>query len=132
MGLILSQKGSAPGQDGIPYEVLGQGTYLITEILLQAFHVASTSLQALRTALGAALDLLAWIPKVEGGPSVLAQRPLPASHVPQATLWSGTGRGNRTGSGAPALPATGGEEGRQLRTKHSGPIRPPRAGAGTG
>ena len=76
MALVLAQRGSSPGQDGIPYEVLGQGAHLITEILLQAFHAASSSPEELRAALGTALDLLIWIPKAEGDPSVLAQRPL--------------------------------------------------------
>ena len=76
LGLILAQRGSAPGWDGIPYEVLGQGAHLITEILLQAFHAARSSPEELRATLGAALDLLIWIPKTEGDPSVLAQRPL--------------------------------------------------------
>ena len=76
VGLILSQKGSAPGWDGIPYEVLAQGAHFVAEILHCAFEAAAHSSAALRETLGMAVDLLVWIPKAEGDISVAAQRPL--------------------------------------------------------
>ena len=56
--------------------MLAQGAHLVSELLAQAFVAAGESAEMLRRAIGEAIDLLVWIPKAEGGPSVVAQRPL--------------------------------------------------------
>ena len=38
MGVLLAQKGNAPGVDGMPYEFLRQGGRFVTEVLYQAFQ----------------------------------------------------------------------------------------------
>merc|ERR1711884_41067 len=52
------------------------GARFVAELLHQAFLVAADSPEALRRVVGAAIDLLVWIPKREGDDSVAAQRPL--------------------------------------------------------
>ena len=76
ISLVLAQRGSAPGADGVPYEVLAQGAMYVAALLESAFLAAADSPDRLRATLGAAIDLLVWIPKAEGSLLVSAQRPL--------------------------------------------------------
>ena len=90
----------------------------MTDILIQAFHAARESPQALRAALGAAIDLLVWIPKIEGDVSVAAQRPLQLltclRRLFGAALAEVTGPVVERG----LSPAAGCQEGRQLQPQH--------------
>ena len=108
LGLVLAQGGSAPGWDGIPYEVLVQGAHFVAELLYQAFEAAGQSAAALRQAIGAAIDLLVWIPKVEGNLAVGGAAATATPHVPPASFRGSTSARDGPHGGGGPLPAPGG------------------------
>ena len=62
-GIVLSAGGSAPGHNGVPYEVYHQGAELVAEALSLAVLAAHHDPAVLETMLGPNVDLLLWIPR---------------------------------------------------------------------
>ena len=75
-GVILAAKDSAPGLDGIPYEVMHHGLHFVTHLVGQGHYAASKSGDELDRVLGQNTDLLLWIPKKCDAVRVDGQRPL--------------------------------------------------------
>ena len=73
---VMDPSGSAPGQDGIPYEVLHHGCAFVSCLLGQAFHAARTSNTNIEEALGPSIDVLVWILKNKDGERPTDMRPL--------------------------------------------------------
>ena len=61
--LVLQQRGSAPGGDGIPYEALQPGAGFVAHLLGQALLGLEATPHSFDRVLGADPDLLIWIPK---------------------------------------------------------------------
>ena len=76
VGCVLEPFGSAPGHDGIPYEVYHAGPRFVACLLGQCFHAANISQARLDDALGPAIDLLVWIMKVPDAECASGMRPL--------------------------------------------------------
>ncbi|MFM7989445.1 MAG: hypothetical protein ACKPKO_60035, partial [Candidatus Fonsibacter sp.] len=62
-GAVLAAHGSAPGIDGVPYEMYHYGASFVTAMLREALAAAGESIEQLQLVIGAAEDLLIWIPK---------------------------------------------------------------------
>ena len=60
---------------------------LVAELVGQAFGAARGGAASIRAVLSGAVDLLVWIPKVEGEAGGPAAETAPAPHLPQAPLW---------------------------------------------
>ncbi len=73
---VIAPSGSAPGADGVPYEVFHHGTRFATCLLGQAVHAAALHSSALETVLGPSCDLLVWILKAIGADTPSGMRPL--------------------------------------------------------
>ena len=73
---ILGAKDSAPGLDGMPYEVYHHGLHFMTALLEQALLASTRSDQELLDILGEAEDLAIWIPKKEDLETCDGLRPL--------------------------------------------------------
>ena len=67
MGLVLAPRGSAPGLDGIPYEVLQTAPKFTAALVAQAVHAAHDGPQAISRVIRSRRELLVWIPKADGG-----------------------------------------------------------------
>ena len=72
---MLHAGGSAPGLDGIPYDVLHHGAGLVGALTCQAHHLAHRGTHLAALAIGPAADLLVWIPKAEGSETTDGCRP---------------------------------------------------------
>ena len=75
-GTILSAKISAPGLDGVPYELMHYGLNFMVHLVGQAHYAAQRSTQDLNRVLGPNCDLLLWIPKKSDAYYPDGQRPL--------------------------------------------------------
>ena len=72
----MDPSGSAPGHDGIPYEILHHGGTFVACLIGQAFHAAHVSSAAIEQVLGPSIDILVWILKSKGGGRPTDMRPL--------------------------------------------------------
>ena len=64
--ILLHAGGSAPGLEGVPYELLQHGVAFISHLIVQAHYIAQLYPHMLSITLGPSTDLLAWIPKSGG------------------------------------------------------------------
>jgi len=74
-GAILAARGSAPGLDGVPYELFHYGVNFVARLVAQAFYAAEDG-SDVTNVLGPNVDLLAWIPKAEVSRTAEEHRPL--------------------------------------------------------
>ena len=72
-GIVLASRGSAPGKDGVPYELYHFGVSYVAALLQETLWAGQDGMEAVEALLGDADDLLIWIPKIGGatGPSAL-------------------------------------------------------------
>jgi len=75
-GVVLASRNSAPGEDGIPYELYHWGVSFVACLLREAVCMADDDVDGLQELLGPAVDLLVWIPKPDAGKGPSALRPL--------------------------------------------------------
>ena len=73
---VMGPAGSAPGHDGIPYDVFRHGGTFVACLLGQAFYAAQVSRDAIEHVLGPSIDILVWILKSKGGERPTDMRPL--------------------------------------------------------
>ena len=72
----MDPSGSAPGHDGIPYEVLHHGGTVVACLKGQAFHAAHVSSAGIEQVLGPSIDIFVWVLKSKGGERPIDMRPL--------------------------------------------------------
>ena len=82
--LVLHQRGSAPGVDGIPYEALHPGAGFVAHLLGQALVGLEATPHSFDRVLGNDPDLLIWIPK----DAALARTPARCSSRPPSGGWA--------------------------------------------